>query len=57
MKELEVMTKEEIQEQIKDLEERMFYLDMQEHWEKEDYEISKEWNEKIHILKNKLEEM
>lgn len=55
MKNLEEMTIEEIELEIKDLRESSFYLDMKDRWDESDYETSKEWNEKIHILEKELE--
>lgn len=48
------MTKEELQEQIKQLEDRIFYHDMIDHWDREDYDISREMELELSILKEKL---
>ena len=48
------MTKEELQTQIKHLEDRIFYHEMKDHWTQEDFDLADEMELELSILKEKL---
>lgn len=49
------MEKEEILKLIDELEDKRFYLDMKDHWERKDYDLMDQYDKEIHILKERLE--
>lgn len=51
------MTRQQIEERIKDLEYRRFILDMKDRWNSDDYRTDREWSEEIRTLKKQLETM
>ena len=55
MKNTEEMTKEEILKEIDKLEDKRFFLDMKDSWERKDYDTMEEYDKQIHILKEELE--
>ena len=48
------MTRQEIEKQIEELEDRKFYLAMKDRWNKEDYKINSDLNAQIRTLKEEL---
>lgn len=51
------MTRQQIEERIKDLEYKRFILDMKDRWDSDDYDTDREWSEEIRTLKKQLETM
>lgn len=50
------MTKEQILERIKELEEKIFMHDMKDHWDKHDFDLADEMELELSILKKKIGE-
>lgn len=48
---------EELKKKLKDIEEREFYLKMQDHWDSEDFKLSDELHQESMKLKKQIEEM
>ena len=48
------MTKEQINKQIEALEERKFYLNMKDRWNREDYKKNDDLNKQLRELKEEL---
>ena len=51
------MTIEQIKEEIKDIENQLFYLAMKDNWDRSDYEDERELIEKKNKLKAQLKEL
>lgn len=51
------MTKEEIEMRIEELEDKQFYLDMKDHWERKDYDLMDEYIKEKKLLQKQLEEL
>ena len=50
------MTKEELQKQIKELEDKIFIHEMKDRWDKHDFDLSDEMELELSILKKKIGE-
>lgn len=50
------MTKEQILERIKELEEKIFIHEMKDHWDKHDFDLADEMELELSILKKKIGE-
>lgn len=48
------MTRQEIEKQIEELEDRKFYLAMKDRWNKEDYKRNDDLNKQLRELKEEL---
>ena len=48
------MTKQEIEKQIEELEDRKFYLAMKDRWNREDYKKNDDFNKQLRELKEEL---
>ena len=48
------MTKQEIEKQIEELEDRKFYLAMKDRWNREDYKRNDDLNKQLRELKEEL---
>ena len=48
------MTRQEIENKIKTLEKRAFFLAMKDRWNESDYELDKKLSEEINTLQEKL---
>ena len=48
------MTRQEIEKQIEELEDRKFYLAMKDRWNKEDYKRNDDLNKQLRELKKEL---
>ena len=46
---------ENIKSRIEKLEQEMFYLEMKDHWSREDFEQMSEWRNELRQLKAELE--
>lgn len=49
--------KEKIKKEIKELEERIFLLDMKDHWSHEDFKLNEDLHTELNGLKQLLETM
>ena len=52
-----VISVKEITEEIERLENSLFYLDMKDRWTTSDYEIDREWRNKLSELKRQLKKL